>query len=444
MIKYKKNGNTHCSCFMKLWRMENMFKKSLLALALAGVATTATAVETSVQKTTVGVEGVAAADKGLTVNANNSIKLTLGAEYAEGDIVKITAAGGSFADKDYELKFDNTADKKEISFGLLNSTSSVLTFRVTNVADSANPSKGGVYSLTAGTGADAAVAFKLTSIAEKGTVTIETKAETAQGTAIDSTEKDKVAVFEGVQQYALEITPGEGTIDVAEMRKKFAGDTYKDASLDFTVTAPDAGSVTGAGYEVVITGDFNGVGEVKVGDTKATIAKDKSSAKAVVGNLNDAALNFALPTKDADKVALTAQTFTADVKVLDADDKAVLTLKDDANVATWKLNGDTEFVEIMPFTDAYNRYIAVTNNGTVEGDITVELYFNNKMVAAKKVGTAGKYAVTDVTAAVNALAAENEVTGVAGIRVTTNAPASNIEVSALYYNKEVQDHVKVN
>ncbi len=98
----------------------------------------------------------------------------------------------------------------------------------------------------------------------------------------------------------------------------------------------------------------------------------------------------------------------------------------------------------MPFSDTYNRYIAVTNNGTVEGDIMVELYSGGKMVATKKVGTAGKYAVTNVTAAVDALAKENEITGVAGIRVTTNAPAANIEVSALYYNKDVQDHVKVN
>ncbi|AXQ99078.1 hypothetical protein D0511_03040 [Pseudoalteromonas piscicida] len=433
--------------------MENMFKKSLLALALAGVATSASAVQTTVTEKTIGVEGVAAAAKGLTLDAKNDIKLTLGAEYTAGDIIKITAAGGTFADtEEYTLVADETAGAQDdVTFGLLNSTDSVLTFRVTNVEDNGAGTagtKGGVYSLTAGAGADAAVAFKVTSIANEGKVTLTSKAETAQGISIDTTKNDTDTVFLGANQFKLEITEGKGTIDVAEMRKKFADGTYSDASLAFTVTAVEAGAVTNDGYEVVITGDFAGVDKVTVGAKEATIATDKSSAKAVVDGAalatGNVAVAFTLPADDAKKSALTAQTFTADVNLIDADDKAVLALANDSAVATWKLNGDTEFVEIMPFTDAYSRYITVTNNGTVEGDISVELYFNGKMVAAKKVGTAGKHAVNNITAAVDALAKENEVTGVAGIRVTTNAPEANIEVSALYYNKEVQDHVKVN
>ncbi|WP_139052389.1 hypothetical protein [Pseudoalteromonas piscicida] len=424
-----------------------MFKKSLLALALAGVATSASAVQTTVTEKTLGTEGVAAAAKGVSLDAN-AITVTLGAEYTLGDIVKVKAAGAKFNDTKYTLKAQagEDADHKIISFGLLNATADELTFRVTSVEDNdAQVSTGGVYDLQAD---GAEVNFTVTSIANEGKATITTSAQTAQGISIDTTKNDTGTVFLGANQFKLEITEGKGTIDVAEMRKKFADGTYSDATLAFTVTAVDAGAVTNDGYEVVITGDFAGVDKVTVGTKEATIATDKSSAKAVVdgaalatGNVTVA---FTLPADDAKKSALTAQTFTADVNLIDASDKAVLALADDKAVATWKLNGDTEFVEIMPFTDTYNRYITVTNNGTVEGDITVELFYNNKMVAAKKVGTAGKYAVNNITAAVDALAAENEVKGVAGIRVTTNAPEANIEVSALYYNKDVQDHVKVN
>jgi len=251
-----------------------MFKKSLLALALAGVATSASAVQTTVTEKTIGVEGVAAAAKGLTLDATNDIKLTLGAEYTAGDIIKITAAGGTFADTaDYKLVVDEVAgDQDDVTFGLLNATDSVLTFRVTNVEDNGAGDAGtkdGVYNLTAGAGAEAAVAFKVTSIADEGKVTLTSKAETAQGISIDTTKNDTDTVFLGANQFKLEITEGKGTIDVAEMRKKFADGTYSDATLAFTVTDVDAGAVTNDGYEVVITGDFAGVEEVTVGGKKS-------------------------------------------------------------------------------------------------------------------------------------------------------------------------------
>jgi len=47
--------------------------------------------------------------------------------------------------------------------------------------------------------------------------------------------------------------------------------------------------------------------------------------------------------------------------------------------------------------------------------------------------------VTDITAAVKAVAAANGVEGNAAVTVITNSPSADISVSALYYSKSDKD-----
>ncbi|TMN35994.1 hypothetical protein [Pseudoalteromonas sp. S2755] len=441
-----------------------MFKKSLLAVALTTAATSAMAVNTTAgtaQK--LSVEGAVATSAAITANAP-TVALNLNAQYTAGDTVTLTLTGGAeFADTGYRLtKQGNAGDT--VTWGLINSSKTELVFRVTETNDADNSgsvsTEGLVYNLEATGNNSNEVLVKLPDLADKAKVTVTTVAKTSTGITIDTAtgtgNTDSADLFVGTKQFSVtSFSKADGTVDVAQLRKGFekTGGVEQIPAPSFVVAenATDIATIADDNVELTLKGDFTGVSKVTVKDNAAAadelkIAADAKSATGKTGAALVAGtytINFELPAADK-RVALTApQDFTLDVNVLEGTTKSSA-LVSGSVASSWKLNGDSEFVEIMPFSDVYSRAIMVTNNGTVEGDIMVELYSGGKMVATKKVGTAAKYAVTNVTAAVDALAKENEITGVAGIRVTTNAPAANIEVSALYYNKDVQDHVKVN
>ncbi|RRS10093.1 hypothetical protein EAG18_03955 [Pseudoalteromonas sp. J010] len=428
-----------------------MFKKSLLALALVGASTSALAVNTTVANSiNVSVEGQAA-DAAATTSESAEVTLNLNAEYTVGDTVTLTlSSGAEFAD----TQGYNLVGSSNVTFGLLNATKNELTFRVTARTDN-TVTTGQTVQLKDALLNGNNITFKLADLADKQKITLAVVAKTSTGITLDTatgTNTDSAELFVGAKQFEVIPTASNGTVDVAQLRKGFVkqGTTEQVPAPSFTFadksgTGSWISTISDDGFELKLTGDFTGVSEVNVGTAatdKFTI-KDGTATLSGTSALSGETINFVLPADDK-RVALTApQSFKLTATVKEGTTKSAVVL-DSSTVSTWSLNGDSEFVEIMPFSDTYNRYIAVTNNGTVEGDIMVELYSDGKMIAAKTVGTAGKYAVTNVTAAVDALAAENEVTGVAGVRVTTNAPEANIEVSAIYYNKDVQDHVKVN
>ncbi len=428
-----------------------MFKKSLLALALVGASTSALAVNTTVANSiNVSVEGQAA-DAAATTNESAEITLNLNAEYTVGDTVTLTLSNGAeFADTGYVL-----TGSSNVTFGLLNTTKTELTFRVTSRTPNTVTTGQTVQLKDSDTNGNN-ITFKLADLADKQKITVSAVAKTSTGITLDTatgTNTDSAELFVGAKQFEVKPTASNGTVDVAQLRKGFVkqGTTEQVPAPSFTFadnsgTGSWISTIVDDGFELKLTGDFTGVSAVNVGTAatdKFTIKDGTATLSSTTAALTGETINFVLPAADK-RVALTApQSFKLTATVKEGTTKSAVVLND-ATVSTWSLNGDSEFVEIMPFSDVYSRAIMVTNNGTVEGDIMVELYSGGKMVAAKTVGSAAKYAVTNVTAAVDALAKENEITGVAGIRVTTNAPEANIEVSALYYNKDVQDHVKVN
>lgn len=437
---------------MKLWRMEKMFKKSLLALALTTAASSVYAVPTSVTSaTTVSVEGQAATTT-VTSSVSPEVTLTLGAEYTVGDIITVTATGAEFSDTAYHL-----VGSANVTFGLLNATKTELTFRVTS-RTAATVTTGETLNLKdAATGGND-LNFAIPDLAKGATVKVTAVAKTSTGIVIDTAgtgKSDSATIFQGVQQFSIVSNKDDATVDVAELRKKFvntAGTTTEDVpapSFTATIATATVAAFTNADVEFKLAGNFTGIAGITIGGKAATIAADKLSATAKTGAAFAAgAYNvvFTMPA-DAKREVLTApQNITATVNVLNsttAPTASANVVAAGTNISTWSLNGDSEFIEYVPFHADFRRSFAVTNNGTVEGDIMVELFADGKMVAASTVGTATKYTVTDISAAVNKLAADNSIEGFAGVRVTTNAPSANIEVTGLFYSVEDGDRVLV-
>jgi hypothetical protein len=441
-----------------------MFKKSLLALALAAASTSAFAVDTRATALNVSVEGQAA-DTTATKNAAPAITLNVEAEYTQGDTVTLTLANGEFADTNFRLvRTDTTAGKKDITFGLLNATKTELSFRVTAVGTTGTTA-GTVYTLYKDATGTVSPDITLPDLSVGQKTTITTVAKTSTGIVIDTAKgktgtvdnTDSADLFVGKAQFSATTTKSNATVDVAELRKAFtkSNNVEQLPTPDFTVTDNSdntwVAAIADDNYTVKLTGDLSGVsGVATTGITSTlTIAKDKMSAEftpstaAAISSGTKATFAFTLPAADK-REALTAPQdlkLTVTVKKGTTWSKNVI---DNVAVSSWGLNGDVANIDFLPFQDAYARAVTVTNNGTVEGDIHAEIFANGKMVASAKVGTATKYAVTDISAALNKLAADNGVTGYAGVRVTTNAPDGNIQVNAIYYSKDDKDRVKTN
>ncbi|WP_440056246.1 hypothetical protein ACSLBF_15120 [Pseudoalteromonas sp. T1lg65] len=371
------------------------------------------------------------------------------------DTITITVAGATIDNTaDYRLTVDDGTGFRVVTFDPIDNTANSLTFRVISVADGTDPIKGAVYNLEQTVnGTDwTNLSYKVTSITDKGVVTLTAKSELSTGKPFDSQgTKDKGIAITAATQFTGTVTGVDAVVDVEKLRKGFSG-TAPSVKMTFAENEL-VGNVTETGYVATLAGDFTGIDAIyelgadkAIGggdDTKLTIADGKATLDKTVTEI-PAELNFGFVLPAADKaVALTAPQSISGTLVAKVSTNN-LTVATKADASKWTLNGDSEFVEFVPFQDVYARAITVTNNGTVEGEILVELFADGKMVAAKKVGTVAKYGVTDISAAVDALAAENEVTGFAGIRVTTNAPATQIEVSAVYYHKDDKDRVKVN
>ncbi|MBD1580970.1 hypothetical protein [Pseudoalteromonas sp. S16_S37] len=453
-----------------------MFKKSLLALAMVGASTSALAVTTSISTTAgtaaapgavttttanISVEGMVA-NTG-SVYADTNVTLSLNAQYTVGDTVTFNISGSEFADTNYTLVEVNAVNGTNVviaapsaTFGFLNATANELSFRVTATGTT---TVGKFYQLRAAGAANGSstigVSIKLADLADKAKADITATAKTSTGIVIDSaatTAANTATAFVGAQQFKLTPTAANGTVDVAQLRTGFvknAGGVEQVPAPTFTFTDNSVAgwiqAIADDNFELTLNGDFTGVDSINVGAAatdKFTVSGNTATLKGATA-LTGKTINFVMPAA-AKRVALTAPqsiTFTAVVK--EGTSKAT-TVADKALVSTWSLNGDSEYSEFVPFQEDFARAITVTNNGTVEGDIMAEIFAGGKMVAAKKVGTASKYTVTDVSAAVDALAKENSVTGYAGVRITTNAPASNIDVSTIYYSKADKDRVKVN
>jgi hypothetical protein len=137
---------------------------------------------------------------------------------------------------------------------------------------------------------------------------------------------------------------------------------------------------------------------------------------------------------------LAPQTFTSSVSFdyTDAlgEDQS---FTDSLSAGAWTLNGDSAFIPFMPFNSAFAQSITVTNNGTVDGAITVDITANGETNTHLLTEVAVANGVTNITAGVKAAAATDGVTGNAAITVVTNSPSDDITVSALYYSKADAD-----
>lgn len=436
-----------------------MFKKTLIAVALAGLSANAMAVNVASTPVQHSIEAAKSATS-FTV-ADATATATMKAEYKVDDLVTLTYSQ-PFAD-DYSAPVNilvNNTDgaATSITLGKLSQTANTVVYRVTDISIS-NP---GVAS-TVGAVVDLpAVTFKADGIKSAKTVTVKYSATLSNGTTpLDQAagaDTDTAELLKLSQQYATAVeTKLNGVVDVTGDRKTFVGDVVVDQvalTLTDAVITDEKATLTKVVYTV--NGDFSFLDNDP--DTDG-VQVDPAAVVASAGAVTVEADKIVITQTGVDAVAgtttvditntedavLPAQTFTADAALtytdrgaamdgVNAQEQTDTTSAMDAGA--WTLNGASVDVPYMPYGAAVEQFLWVTNKGAQTGDIKVTAFDQaGKAYGPFTLGTSTKGLVkldAQLKAALVAAGLDEAKSPRLALNVTVNAPAKDINVYAAY------------
>lgn len=469
-----------------------MFKKTLLALAVAATSTTVLAadIKTETASKVISLEGSASLS---TVKASK-IEVALGAEYTVGDILKFNFSGADLDADSAPISIEATMPNinDTLVLGKLGAEAGVATYRVTELSYSDAAADLTVADTTVKAtvafedSASTALEFTAKSVLASGNATVTYSAETSTGFVIDNGgSKLTATIFTTGSQFSGSVSDKfDAVINVNEQRLSFV-EANATIVTDTVTLTPKNTTSTGTGsslvnyvytatptlYTYTVNGSFgfldtdstkDGVQTTKVTATaggSSIAVKSVSETAIVVEHADTEAVTVSINISDKDglksDMALATQSFTADAVVAYTDHgtkedgsgtstKATKTIVSGADAGEWTLNGANVMIPYMPFGDNTAVIMRATNVGTQTGDLTVRYMLEGVDTAWNTI----EVAVSTITPGVNnirdavmdAIKSDAGVTkGKVAIDLTVNAPADDIKVYAAYKVVTEQD-----
>jgi hypothetical protein len=460
--------------------MNTTFKKSLLAVALSAAAMSAQAVTVSATATQLSFEG--AANETSIALPTVTATIGTGVEYAAGDIITITVAGGKIlAASVPALAFTpsgtQVGDTATITF--LSKTETEIKFRVASVTEGgaveAGITTGGTFALTGITLDRASV---LATATNKVSVTY--GAVTGVSNIVidgpSTTGADKVNAVEVNTQLAATISRKlNGVVDVENDRKLFTNVTDTGAPADSTTKDTVSVAVTNtttlntpatlASVSYTVGGDFSWMdadksGAVSTAELNAAFAYVATADDTVAQPTINAAMTeikatatlvgavdaehdfqFTIPGTGDTKPVLSKQDFTVVAVANYTPTTGSATTKQlvSGSAGSWTLNGSTVVVPYMVHQyGKFSSILNVQNSGTKDGAISIDVWAEDGTVVGTNLpaGTSKAGSVVSVAkTAVDALVAKGydlSKTTKYAVRIVTNVPASNVIVNSAY------------
>ncbi len=443
--------------------MKTIFKKSLVAAALAAAAFNASAVVVTAAPAVVSLEG-AVNQASIAVPA---ITATAGAQYTVGDTITFTFTGAELDTALITPTLTATLGGGDTAtLGFVGATTSSVTFRITAQTDGAADG----VSYTGATFATAGLVFKTATVVDaKGDIKVKHSASNVTGSiAIDNLGTQEATVATVVEQFASTVTTKlDGVIDVGQSRQKFVGATTDVLVVTPVETAAAIHDATYVSTTHVIKGDFsfadaNKNGTVTTAELNAAVAVATAGAGDTIAQPTlNAALNeltvvvteagaantptattFTLtePGVATTKPVLVPGSFTASTTIRynpatgAAANKATET---NAAAGAWTLNGATVQVPYLVFGTvggkAYNTIVQLNNSSTVAGDVFVDVFKEDgtQVLSNKKVGTAAAQSTTNLGGAIKT---ELEALGASNSKVSVKVVANVPEDKAVVYS----------
>jgi len=436
-----------------------MFKKTLLALALTGVAGVANAGSIAV---TGGSKNISIEGNATTANAGKidaadlgSVVLTPGSDYITNDLLIVKVTGATF---DTTVTPTITVSAGSSQFDFVDySDANTLRLRVSQADHAkANTITVAGFRLVSGTPSN------------KQKITVATNAISVNPLIGNYDAAKAVELGQFVNQLSYKITKLDGEVSTGKGRAQFTGTSALADELTLAATndtlAVDALTFTKETH--VIKGDFSYLADYDLkangGDEDGTVEPAELANAITTSGFTSASFSIntglnELTVKDTTLPAASStltfkvigqanggsvlkapQSFTIDSTVADASTTVALAT---ASAGSWSLDGSTDDIELMPFGSEYAQSITVANRGSVEGAITVTLKAEGKTYTKELTQMAAANSVTNISLEVAAFAKESGITGNAHVNVVVNAPSSNIGVKGVYYHKASADRV---
>ena len=422
---------------------QKMFKKTLLALALTGLAGTATAAEITTTAEKFSVEGLQFQTEVDVANVVVEVESTTA--YQAGDKVVFTFPNDTFAvGTDAVLAVTAGTAGAITAADPVYSGGNTVSFTLTATSD-VNAADNTVLTLSG---------MKLSSanLNAGGKVDVSYQViSTVTNGGYDKADAYTIATVAKQLDVKAGANVLDAKVDVSNERKEFVGgaftDTLEIAATNDTALEEDA-TVTKAVY--TINGDFSFLdtdaddkADYSVTSTVGTVAVAKDFQSITVTHTAAAAATVTIEATDGTTVIPTqAYTVDAEVTYTATGAPAAQTKSFTFSGGSWALNGYQDTVSFLPFGSQYAQSVTVTNRGSVEGAITVEITANGEVKSKELTAIAVKSSVTDISKEVAAFAAEIGVNGNAGLKIIVDAPSANITTDAVYYAKADQDRVK--
>lgn len=449
--------------------MKTMFKKTLLAVALAGVGASAQAAVVTQTATDYSRQAVIA--KAATAAVTTDFTVDLKAEYKNDDVVTIEFSSplrtGYTAPA--SIVAGNAAGKAVVTLGLLSQTSTKLTYRVTDV-----------NKVDGNSTIDTNLTFTAVTFTAGGLLAGDIKATYAAKTAtgnfdLDVGDDNVATVLAAKTQFTTKIdTKIAGLIELPGRT------TLKDDENLATTFAEVGGlreAVTFGSAKFTLEGDFSWIkdtnaaaglqpaaGVVTVPGTCTYTAADSGATKLVFSCTNaaaglDVAFDFALNTAaagvpaDAATAATVAQTLKATKYALTTSvaytvPTGTFATLSSADAGEWKVDGvyvDVPYLLAGTVGDKEFSYVVnVTNNHSQTGNITLDVYKEDGTAVATRVaaGSVGANAIkrlgTDIKSILGA-----DFAGRFSVKIFVEVPAGKAQVYSAYSDVETTERAIV-
>lgn len=473
--------------------MKTTFKKTLLAAAVAGFSLNAAAAVNIVDDSTaIAFSTERLSNTATTVNIpRENLEVTLGAEYAVGDIIKFTFSADAIAATQFKttvtssdtLNADGTPAANvagaTVTLGLLSSDATSVTYRVTEVS-AALTTVGQKFTIAAGANF-AATASKLLN-----GLSVSYAAQTANGVTIDAGTKSSFKLVYTASEFSTAVTKLDAVVDVNDSRLSFTGATFTDdlgvtvaqnATYDPDGTGPLAAvnflnPVTYVSSKYVVNGDFSWVVDsntttagIQANAAAASIAGCTGATDAATGvTFTVDSMTFTCTDTPATPVTVTfdvrqglgakapaaipASSYTVTNTINYTAGTAQTLVVGPKDAGAWTLNGSQVRVPYMVVGGSRFGIIAnVTNHGNKDGSITLDIFAEDGSVIASNypAGTSKAGSVTSVAPALLAALGGSPATVTKfSFQVTTNVPENDVLVYAAYTDNTTSERAIVN
>ena len=426
-----------------------MFKKTLLAAALATTTLGAVASTVTTTATTVGVE-YAVGIKQITAA---DVSVTVGRAFANGDIIEVAFTGTTVATM--------TAAATPVAITpTVTQTSGTVEF----LEYDGNTVK---LLVTSAVNADSSVTVSgvqliVTDAAAKGLVKVSAlgKVATVEGAKTVDTSV-AVTSITYVKQLNTKIAAAfNGVVDVNTSRKKFTdAGTADTLVIENTLASAPGGTVTTKGVTYTVYGDFSfldvdgdGTLEAKEGTVTSaagTVAVAKDFTSAVVTQATGLVSGtVGVTVTGAAGSVIPDQSYMAKTQVSYANpaggatDLVATTLAQSA-AGSWTLNGATAHIPFLPFGPNFAQSVTVSNTSKQSGGVDLVIYAGSDTVEVDGITSVVAEGVTDISAAIrSAVSAAGLSSASLSFDVIINAPTSAITVEAIYYAKSDGDRLR--